>query len=199
MFPNTGSMRVVGITGGIGSGKTTVCKIFELLDIPVFYADDEAKKLYDDVKIKLKVVKLFGKNVVKKNGKIDKTKLAEIVFSDKFSLAKLNAIIHPEVRKKFSEWKKKKKDKKYVIKEAAIMIESGAYKELDYLISVNSPKYLRIKRILYKNNIDIKDINKRMNEQISDKIREKYADAVIINDEKHSLIEQVTNLHKHLS
>ena len=188
-------MKVVGITGGIGSGKTTVCNIFELLDVPVFYADEEAKKLYDDSKIKSKVLKLFGNKILEKNRKIDKKKLAEIVFSDKASLAKLNAIIHPEVRRKFNQWKRKQNDRKYVIKEAEIMIESGAYKELDYLVSVISPKSLKINRIIKRDKADIPSIERRMNEQISDKEREKYSDAVIVNDDKHSLIEQAIKLH----
>jgi len=192
-------MLMVGITGGMGSGKTTVCKIFELLGVPVFYADDEAKKLYDNKAIKLKVVKVFGKDVLNKDHEIDKKELAEKVFDNKLLLAKLNGIIHPEVRKKFNEWKKKQKGKKYAIKEAAIMIESGAYKELDYLISINSPKSLRIKRISERSNLSFVEINKRINQQISDKKRVQYSDTVIRNDGMHSLIEQVLDIHRHLS
>lgn len=192
-------MKVLGITGGIGSGKTTVCKLFELLGVPVFYADDEAKKLYEDPKIRAKVVRLFGKLVLDKNKKIDKAKLAGIVFSDKALLSSLNSIIHPEVGKRFATWTKKQKYAKLVIKEAAIMIESGANKWLDYLVSVNSPKELKMKRLLIRNNTDVADIEKRMNEQMSDKERAKYSDAVILNDEKHSLIEQVVKLHKKFS
>ena len=192
-------MLVVGITGGIGSGKTTVCKIFDLLGVPVFYADVEAKKLYDDKKVRLKVEKLFGKKVFGKGKKIDKKKVAEIVFSDKKLLAKLNAIIHPEVAQKFNEWKKKQKTAKYVIKEAAIMIESGSYTSLDFLVSVISSKELRIKRVMSRNNMSLVDINKRIKEQISDKERAKYSDAIILNDEKHSLIEQVLKFHAKIS
>ncbi|TAL61892.1 MAG: dephospho-CoA kinase [Bacteroidetes bacterium] len=192
-------MKVVGITGGIGSGKTTVCKLFELLGIPVFYSDDEAKKLYDHSKIRSKVVKLFGKRVLDKNKGIDKNKLAAIVFSNGILLDKLNRIIHPQVQKQFIAWKKKQKGVEMVIKEAAIMIESGAYKEINYLISINSPKQLRINRLLYRNNISVSNIKKRMNEQISDKEREKYSDAIIVNDEKHSLIGQVLQLYKKLN
>ena len=192
-------MKIIGITGGIGSGKTTICKIFELLGVPVFYADDEAKKLYEDAKIRSKVIKLFGKKVLEKGKKIDRKKLAEIVFSDKKLLAKLNAIIHPEVRKRFLVWMKKQKGSRYVIKEAAIMIESGSHKQLDYLISVNSPKELRIKRIIDRSNMSAEQVNKRIKEQLSDKVRDKYSDAVILNDDKHSLIQQVLKLHAKLS
>jgi len=191
-------MKVVGLTGGIGSGKTTVCKIFELLGIPVFYADDEAKKLYDEAAIKSKVVKLFGKTILTKEGKVDKIKLASIVFSDKPSLKKINSLIHPAVRQKFNLWKKRQKAVKYVIKEAAIMIESGVYKEMDYLISINSPKLLKINRMIQSSKLGISEIKKRMKEQIFDKERGKYADEIIINDDQHSLIEQVLHIHEKL-
>lgn len=191
-------MKVVGITGGIGSGKTTVCKIFELLDIPVFYADDEAKKLYENKKIVSKVVKLFGKQILNSKKKVDKKKLSRIVFDHKPSLLKLNEIIHPEVKRKFNAWMKTQKGAKYVIKEAAIMIESGSYKDVDYLISVNAYKLLRINRIIRRDKVEEKDIKKRINEQISDKERAKYSDAIIVNDGAHSLIEQVLKINKHI-
>ncbi len=192
-------MKVIGITGGIGSGKTTVCKLFELLGVPVFYADDEAKKLYGQARVRTQVVALVGKKVLDKSRKIDKSKLAEIVFSDKAILAKLNSIIHPEVGRQFAAWKKQQKGVQLVIKEAAIMIESGANKDIDYLVSVNSTKELKINRLLRRNYSILTDIEKRMNEQMSDSEREKYSDAVILNDEKHSLIEQVLELHKKLT
>jgi len=191
-------MKVVGITGGIGSGKTTVCKIFELLGIPVFYADTEAKTLYDDATIKSKVVELFGKKVLGKDGKVDRAKLASIIFSDKPSLVKINLLIHPAVRKIFHQWKKQQKAVQYVIEEAAIMVESGVYKEINYLILINSPKLLRINRIIKSNKLNTNEIKKRIREQITDKEREKYADVIIINDGKHSLIEQVLRIHEKL-
>ncbi|MBI3503080.1 MAG: dephospho-CoA kinase [Bacteroidetes bacterium] len=190
-------MKIVGVTGGIGSGKTTVCKIFELLGIPVFYADDEAKKLYDEKKIILKVVKLFGKKILS-GKKVDKKKLSAIVFNHKSSLAKLNAIIHPDVKRKFEAWKKKQKGAKYAIKEAAIMIESNAYKDVDYLVSITANKSLRINRIINRDKIDKIEIEKRISEQISDKERAKYSDAIIINDGKHSLIKQALKIHRQI-
>lgn len=192
-------MKVAGITGGIGSGKTTVCRIFELLGVPVFYADDEAKKLYLVPGIRAKVVKVFGKKVYGKNGALDTKKLADIVFNNSALLAKLNAIIHPAVKKRFTAWKAKQKGAKYVLKEAAIMIESGAHKELDYLLSVLCDKDLRISRIRNRDVVEISDIKKRMGEQLSDAMRRKYSDAVIINDEQHSLIAQVLKIHKKLT
>ncbi|MEK6615951.1 MAG: dephospho-CoA kinase [Bacteroidota bacterium] len=191
-------MKVVGVTGGIGSGKTTVCKIFELLGVPVFYADAEAKKLYDNAIIKSKVVKLFGKKILEKDGNVDKTKLASIVFNDKPSLAKINSLIHPAVRKLFHQWKNRQKGVTYVIEEAAIMVESGVYKEIDYLISINSPTLVRINRVIKSYKLTTSEIKKRMQEQISDKEREQYADAIISNDGRHSLIEQALRIHEKL-
>ena len=191
-------MLVVGVTGGIGSGKTTVCKIFEALGIPVFYADEEAKKLYDDKKIISKVIKLFGKKILDSKKKVDKKKLAEIVFNHKPSLDKLNAVIHPEVRKNFDRWKKKQNFAKYVIKEAAIMIESGSNYDMDYLVSVTADKEVRMNRIINRDKVNIADVEKRISKQISDKERVKYSDEIIMNDGTHSLIEQVLKIHQHL-
>lgn len=188
-------MKVVGITGGIGSGKTTVCKIFELLKIPVFYADEEAKKLYDEKKILEKVVAIFGKKILDANKRIDRKKLARIVFNNKFFLAQLNAIIHPEVIKRFEAWKKQQKGAKYVIKEAAIMIESKTYNDIDFLISVIAPKELRIKRIINRNKTKRTAVEKRIARQISDAERKRYSDAIIINNGRHSLIKQTLNVH----
>ena len=191
-------MLVVGVTGGIGSGKTTVCKIFETLGIPVFYADDEAKKLYEDKKIIAKVVKLFGKKILDSTKKIDKKKLASIVFNSKTSLTKLNVLIHPEVKRKFDAWKNKKSAVKYVIKEGAIMIESGSHNDIDYLVSITADKILRINRIINRDKVNIADVEKRISKQISDKERVKYSDEIIMNDGTHSLIEQVLKIHQHL-
>lgn len=189
-------MKVVGVTGGIGSGKSTVCKIFSLLGVPLYNADLEAKKLYEESAVKKKVVELFGKQVLQKGGSVDKVKLSEIIFNDPKALKNVNGIIHPALRKKFLAWKKKHTNEKYVIKEAAIMIESGAIKDVDFLISVNSPEQLRLERALQRDNTSKEQIFKRIKEQLNDKARNKYADAIIYNDDKHSLIEQVLALHK---
>ena len=192
-------MKVVGITGGIGSGKTTVCRIFEILGIPVFYADLEAKKLYEDEKIKTKTVKIFGKKILSEKGDIDKRKLAEIVFNDEPSLSKLNALIHPSVKKAFSVWIQNNKNAVYAIKEAAIMIESGSNKEIDYIISVISPKSVSIKRVINRDKLSESDIIRRIKAQISDKERAKSSDEIIYNDDGHSLIEQVLKIHDRMS
>lgn len=189
-------MKIVGITGGIGSGKTTVCKIFETLGVPVFYADQEAKELYHLPEIKAKVISLLGKKVLDKHNKIDRKQLAKIIFNDKQSLATINQIIHPEVRKRFIAWAKLQKGIPFVIMEAAIMIESGAHKSIDYLISVISDKKLIINRVIERDNIDLQSIKSRMSKQVSDSVRRKYSDFIILNDNKHSLIQQVLSVYK---
>jgi dephospho-CoA kinase len=191
-------MKIVGITGGIGSGKTTVCKIFELLGIPVFYADMEAKKLYENKIIISKIVKLFGEKILDSKRKVNKKKLAEIVFNNSTLLATLNAIIHPEVKRQFEAWKKKRKGAKYVIKEAAIMIESGSHKYIDFLVSVTADKALRIKRITNRDKVTSKAVEKRMSEQISDAERSNYSDAIIVNNGERSLIEQALKIHQQI-
>ncbi len=192
-------MKVVGITGGMGSGKTTVCRIFELLGIPVFYADDEAKKLYEVPSIRSGTVRIFGRGILDPQGRIDKKKLAGIVFNDKKALKQINNLIHPAVKKKFIAWVKKQKSHRYVIKEAAIMIESGASRDIDYLISVISPKSLRISRLILRDNTNTSSLKKRISEQLPDKELLKRSDAVILNDDKHSLIEQVLKIHSNIS
>lgn len=191
-------MKVMGITGGMGSGKTTVCKIFEALGIPVFYADEEAKKLYDEAKIISAVTKEFGKNILDSKKKVNKKKLAEIVFNNKKALLKLNAIIHPLTMRRFDAWKRKQKGAGYVIKEAAIMVESGTHVDVDFLVSVNADKSLRIKRIMNRDKVRRQEVEIRMEKQLTDQERNNYADAVIINDGSHSLIEQVMQIHNRM-
>jgi dephospho-CoA kinase len=188
-------MKVVGITGGIGSGKTTVCKIFKALGIPVFYADDEAKKLYDDPKIISAVIREFGMKILNSKKKVNKKKLARIIFNDNKALAKINAIIHPATIRRFEAWKKKQKEANYVIKEAAIMIESGTHQNVDFLISINANNSLRMRRIMKRDGAKPHEVKMRMKNQLSDKERNKYADAIIVNDGNHSLIEQIMQIH----
>ena len=191
-------MKLVGITGGIGSGKTTVCALFELLGVPVFYADTEAKKLYADRHIKSKIIKVFGREVYGTNGQVDKLKLANIIFKNRTQLKKLNRIIHPKVQSKFDLWKRKHKKFNYVIKEAAIMIESGSDKDIDYLINVKSKKNLIINRLMKREGMTLEKIKAIMNEQVSDDVRAKFSDVQIMNDGKQSLIDQVLKIHNQL-
>ncbi len=189
-------MKRIGLTGGIGSGKSTVSKMFEALGVPVFYADLEARKILDSGRIRSRLAGLFGKDIIR-NGKTDRKKIAAIVFSDKSKLRQLNAIIHPEVRKNFSSWMKKQKAK-YIIEEAAIIFESGLYRKLDRVITVAAPEKLRIARVMKRDKMNAGNIKARMNNQWSDTQRKNKSDFIIINDEKHLLIPQVLKVHENI-
>ncbi len=192
-------MIKVGITGGMGSGKTTICKVFELLGIPVFYADEESKKLlYNDSRLNNKISKLFGAAVLDKEGKIDKSKLAVVVFSNKEKLHQLNSVLHPAVGVRFEEWVKKHSDPQYILKEAAILFESGANKQVDTVITVTAPIALKIQRAMHRGGITKEQVEQRMKNQISDEEKIKRSQFVIHNDEMQLLIPQVLKIHSFL-
>ena len=190
-------MKSIGITGGIGSGKSTVCRVFELLGVPVYYADDAAKELLDDGKIIEELSGLFG-NAILSGKEIDKKALAELVFNDKEKLAKLNAVIHPAVGKHFEEWQKQQGGSPYIIKEAAILFESNAYKQVDEVITVTAPVELRIKRAVQRLGITEEQVKERMNNQLSDEEKVKRSHYVIVNDEENLIIPQILKIHAEL-
>jgi dephospho-CoA kinase len=187
----------VGLTGGIGSGKTTVAKIFELLGVPVYYADDAAKRIMnEDEELKLAIQQQFGKETYK-NDELDRSYLASKVFHDPFQLEILNAIVHPATIRDASKWMNQQQTP-YTIKEAALIFESGSAEQLDYVIGVYAPVSLRIQRTMERNKIDHDEVIKRMNNQIDENIKMKLCDFVIHNDEQQLVIPQVMELHKKL-
>jgi dephospho-CoA kinase len=191
-------MLKVGITGGIGSGKTMVCKFFEILGISVYYADYHARRLMEtDPLIRQELVKLFGSSVVSK-GKIDRKKLALIIFNDTSALKTVNNLVHPAVRKNFITWLSNLPGEGYIIEEAAILFESGAYKLLNFNITVSAPEELRIKRVMTRDNTTREEVLSRISRQMTEQERQKLADAVIMNDESELLIPQVIKLHNRL-
>jgi len=191
-------MLKLGITGGIGSGKTTVCRLFELLGIPVYYADDESKKLLEeDQLVKEQVIKTFSDSILNDLGTIDRKKLAAIVFNNKEQLEKLNAILHPAVGQHFENWLKKQ-NAVYILKEAAILFESGAYKQVDKVLTVVAPLELKIQRTMKRDGVSREVVEKRIELQMSDEEKIKRSDFVIINNEQELLIPQVLSLHKQL-
>jgi len=193
-------MLKVGITGGIGSGKTTVCKVFETLGVPVYYADLEAKKLQEqDAEVKGAILKEFGENILNASGSIDRAKLAAIVFNDKDKLQKLNNIVHPAVANHFNNWLTTNKTSKYTLQEAAILFESGVYKRVDKIISVIAPIDIRILRTAKRDNISEELVQQRMKNQISDEEKIKRSDFIIYNDEQQLLIPQVIRIHEQLN
>ena len=184
----------IGITGGIGSGKSTVCKVFEHLGIPVFEADSVAKKLVNSNKeIRKSLIHLYGEGIYNENNCIDRKKLANIIFNDKIELEKVNAIIHPHVRNEFNRWEKNQKTK-YTIHEAAILFESGFYKMMDFTILVTAPENERIKRICKRENIEPNVVKERINRQWKDDKRRKLATVEIKNDNKELIIPQIVKI-----
>lgn len=192
-------MLVVGLTGGIGSGKSIISKVFELLGIPVYNSDEMAKYLISNstiIKEKLKIN--FGKGVFNKNDILNRKLLAEIVFNDTKKLNKLNSIVHPEVRKNFNIWSKSKHQFPYILKEAAILIETETYKELDKLILVTASEATRIKRVMLRDEVLALEVKNRMRNQLSDTVKMKYADFIIKNDDGEMILEQIVRIHNRL-
>ena len=184
-------MKTVGITGGIGSGKTTVCKILSVFNIPVYYADARAKELYDeDIELKEKVIELLGKSVYTKDG-LNRAEVAGKVFNDKILLQKLNAIVHPAVERDFQKWSKNFSDAGFVVKEAAILFENGGYKKMDYNVLITAPEQLRIQRVMKRDGVSSELVKERINNQWPDEEKIPLADFVIKCDEHNLVIPQV--------
>ena len=187
-------MKIVGLTGGIGSGKTTVAMMFKDLDVPVYIADIEAKKLTNRSKIiRRKLVELLGQRAYNNEG-LDRKFVAERIFSDKALLEAVNKIIHPKVAQHFKRWVKKQKSP-YCIKEAAILFENGGYKECDFVILVVAPKKVRLERVAKRDGVSHKSIEERMANQWSDDKKRKLADAVIENSDLKATKAEVGKLH----
>lgn len=188
----------VGITGGIGSGKTVVCKIFQRLGVPVFFADDEAKViLNEDSEIKEQLKQIYGQDIYTKNG-INKAKLASIIFNDLRELEKVNKLIHPKVRSRFFNWTSKYTSHPYVIEEAAVLFESGAYKDLDINVLVYASEELRIKRVMERDQVDREHVLSRMQNQMSEEEKKKLADKIINNDGEQMIIPQVLSIDEQI-
>ncbi len=172
--------KIIGLTGGIGSGKTTIAKYFESKGIPVYIADIEAKKIMDSNLVIGKVVDAFGMDLLE-NDKINRAKLSAVVFNNPEKLARLNAIIHPEVKIHFMDWVEKHKNFPIVIKETAILFESGTYKDCDKIILVTAPKEVRIQRVMERDNITKDAVKARMSNQWEDDKKMQLSDFVIQN------------------
>ncbi len=190
-------MMIVGLTGGIGSGKTTVAKHFMSLGVPVYIADEEAKKLMNRSKvIKRKLIQLFGEEAYV-DRILNKPFLANIIFNDKDSLEKMNAIVHPKVARHFEKWTLKQ-NTPYVIKEVAILFENGGHKTCDAIITVTSPREIRIERLLKRDNTTLEKIEAIMKNQWTDAEKIKLSDFVIENIELQNTKKQVDEIHKKL-
>lgn len=187
--------KVIGLTGGIGSGKTTIANYFNEMGVPVYIADDGARNVMksDDIIEEIKIS--FGEALFE-NNILNRAKLAEIVFNDKDKLAELNAIVHPAVKKDFEVWLLQHKSYQYVIYEAAILFESGRYKECDLIITVTAPEEIRIERVLKRDNTTREQVLSRMKMQLNDENRISRSNFVINNDNLKNAKEEVVKILK---
>jgi dephospho-CoA kinase len=186
-------MLKVGVTGGIGSGKTTVCKEFEKLGIPVFYADDVAKTILDKPKVTEQLKVIFGEDIIKDNI-VDRKAIASVIFSDKSKKEQLNNIIHPEVANEYTAWLNQHQNYPYTIKEAAILFETGTYKQLDKIILIIADKNTRVQRIIERDNTTEEEVLARMRNQWTDEEKIPLADFIIENNNSSNLAKQVIDI-----
>ncbi len=190
-------MLKIGLTGGIGSGKSTVAKVFETLGIPVYYADNAAKLLMnEDPILKANIISLFGDNAYQ-DGQLNRPHIASIVFNDPVKLEQLNSWVHPATIQAAESWMHQQ-NSPYAIKEAALIFESGAQEQLDFVIGVKAPLALRIQRTIQRDGITREEVLMRMQRQLEESMKMKLCDFIIVNDEQQLIIPQVLALHEKL-
>jgi dephospho-CoA kinase len=190
-------MLKVGITGNIGSGKTTVSKIFEVFGIPVFYADDHAKRVMVEDEILIHAIQgTFGDQSYFNDGTLNRKHIAGVVFNNEAELAKLNAIVHPATFRAFDDWLSQHLTAPYILKEAALLFESDSYKLCDKTIMVTAPLDMRVKRVMLRDKLSEEDILKRENQQFTEAKKTGLSDFVINNDNSELVIPQVLMLHE---
>ena len=188
-------MLKIGLTGGIGSGKSTVAGIFRVLGIPVFDADASTRLLMEtDTHLQSGIIELFGDNAYL-NKKLNRKWIADIVFNDPFQLEKLNALVHPAAIRAGALWASQQ-TASYIIKEAALFFEAGSAEGMDYMIGVFAPQHIRINRVMKRDGIVREEVLSRMKRQIQEEIKMRLCDFVIINDDQHLVIPQVMRLHE---
>lgn len=187
----------IGLTGGIGSGKSTVAKVFEVLGVPVFYADVAAKEMMNsNAVLRQQLMAAFGDETYA-NNKLNNAYLASIVFNDEAQLERLNSIVHPATIAEAERWFAEE-NTPYVIKEAALLFESGSASGLDYIIGVSAPQQVRIQRVMKRDKITKEQVLQRINKQMDEAEKMKLCDFVLINDEQQMLLPQVIQLHQQL-
>lgn len=188
-------MLKVGLTGSIGSGKSTMARYFQVLGIPVYIADVEAKKFLSDAEVTRLIVEMAGTDVLFADGSIDRRKLAAVVFNDPGKLAELNGIIHPRVRQHFYRWVDEQRDVPYIIQEAAVLFESGFYTMFDKIITVAAPEEERISRVMRRDGATREEVLARMDNQWPEEEKILKSDFVIINGDNDLAIPQVNEIH----
>jgi dephospho-CoA kinase len=190
--------KIVGLTGGIGSGKSTIVAYIRSKGIPVYIADDQAKKIMDDPEIIKKVRGIFDENVIE-NEKLNRKKIAELVFSSPNLLKKLNEIIHPAVRENFDNWLKNNEKSNFIVKEAAILFESGSYKDCDKIILVTAPQDIRIERVMNRDKVSREQVLDRMKNQWDDAKKAEFSDYIIDNTDLSVSLKEVELILKELN
>jgi dephospho-CoA kinase len=191
-------MYQVGITGGIGSGKSLVCGVLEKLGVQVYYADREARRLMNDDPVLVKGIRdLLGAGAYRA-GKLDRVYVAEKIFSNRELMSRMNKEVHPFVRKDYTHWVESRKEAPYVVEEAAILFESGAAYFLDWTVLVFAPEDIRIKRVMLRDGVQEESVRKRMVHQIDEEKKKEMADEVIINDEQRLILPQIIEMHRNI-
>ncbi len=185
--------KIVGLTGGIGSGKTMVANFFKEEGIPVYISDERAKTIMDKPEIIQKIQGIFDENVQKK-GKLDRKRIREIVFKESHLLEKLNAIVHPAVKKDFEQWVDLHQKYSFVIKESALLFEQKLYKTCDYIILVTAPEEIRVKRVVKRDGVTVKNIRDIIRNQLKDEDKIPFCDWVIINVDKELVKKEIKNI-----
>ncbi|RLD61852.1 MAG: dephospho-CoA kinase [Bacteroidetes bacterium] len=187
----------IGLTGNIGSGKSTVARVFNILGVPVYHSDERAKGFLHYKGVKGRLMSRFGP-VIFEGTEIDRRKLAGIVFNDKESLGFLNSLIHPLVRRDFEEWCAEKNGEPYVVQEAAILFESGLYKLFDKTIVIACPEEIAVRRVMERDHVREEEVRARMKNQRGQEGKMKLADYIVVNDNAKMVIPQVLKIHKEL-
>lgn len=195
-------MKRIGLTGGIGSGKSTIARAFRVLGVPVYDSDTRSKWLNEHDEVIIKGLKaLLGDDIYTAEGKLDKKRMAQMIFSNSELLKKVNELIHPRVFEDFDLWAKEKErdGHPYVINEAAIMVENGGYRKMDKLIVVSAPEELRIERCMLRDNATREMVVARIRNQMSDTERLKVADFTIVTDDRHYVLDDIMEIDKQLN
>jgi dephospho-CoA kinase len=191
-------MLRIGLTGGIGSGKTIIAEIFQKLGIPVFNADAEAATITKEPEILSALVKLLGNKIIGTDGLLNRSVMRDIIFHDQVSREKVNHLIHPLVRKKFRQWCELQSSVPFIIEEAAILFESGASVGLDKVIVVSAREKIRLDRVMKRDGVGEQVVKKIMDSQMNESEKKAKADFIIFNDEEHLVIPQVISIYKKL-
>jgi dephospho-CoA kinase len=191
--------RIIGLTGGIGSGKSIVATYIASKGIPVYIADDEAKKLMNSKRVSTKIQAIFLENILDENGNLNRKKIAAIVFNSPEKLSELNTIVHPEVKNHFTKWLKKHKNAPFVIKEVAILFETGGNTACDKVILITAPQEIRIERAMKRDNLDRESILKRIQNQLPEEEKIQKSDFVVYNIELQNTFKEVDQILKILS